>query len=477
MPGRNEPCPCGSGRKYKHCCLRTDQSADFRWRQLRAAEERLVPELFELSLDEYGPELMAAALDEFFIWTGVPEEYEEAEEFASFFLPWFVYEFVCDPLDPDRPANRPDQSLASLFLLRHADRLSPTERAFLVSAAASPLSFYAVTGAVPGRELALHDILTGTDVIVRERNATSAVRPGALLFTRVVTVDDMSIMSGCAPLLLPPEWHLSILDFRDHFAGKGKLLTRDAVRELDIELRDLYFDIDDQICNPRMPELLNTDGDPLTFMSLTYRLRCTPPAAFDRLKPLSRVERDDAYQVSDPEVDDRGELKAVTIQWLKGQGRRDRESDDTVLGTIEIDGDHLEVNINSKRRAEQIQREIAKRLGSDAILEHTNEESIEKLIAERKPTPLDRIEEAEHERLQQQPEVQDYFRQQGERHWEEWLDTRLPALGNRTPRQAACTSHGRERLEALFADFSWKVDGAPLLMAPDVSSLRAKLGL
>ncbi len=20
-PGRNDPCPCGSGRKYKHCCL------------------------------------------------------------------------------------------------------------------------------------------------------------------------------------------------------------------------------------------------------------------------------------------------------------------------------------------------------------------------------------------------------------------------------------------------------------------------
>lgn len=19
-PGRNDPCPCGSGRKYKHCC-------------------------------------------------------------------------------------------------------------------------------------------------------------------------------------------------------------------------------------------------------------------------------------------------------------------------------------------------------------------------------------------------------------------------------------------------------------------------
>ena len=25
-PGRNEPCHCGSGRKYKHCCLSKDES-------------------------------------------------------------------------------------------------------------------------------------------------------------------------------------------------------------------------------------------------------------------------------------------------------------------------------------------------------------------------------------------------------------------------------------------------------------------
>jgi tetratricopeptide (TPR) repeat protein len=25
--GRNEPCPCGSGKKYKHCCLNQDQAA------------------------------------------------------------------------------------------------------------------------------------------------------------------------------------------------------------------------------------------------------------------------------------------------------------------------------------------------------------------------------------------------------------------------------------------------------------------
>ena len=26
-PGRNDPCPCGSGKKYKRCCLPIDQAA------------------------------------------------------------------------------------------------------------------------------------------------------------------------------------------------------------------------------------------------------------------------------------------------------------------------------------------------------------------------------------------------------------------------------------------------------------------
>ncbi len=33
--GRNEPCPCGSGKKYKKCCIR----ADIAKRQEESAEE------------------------------------------------------------------------------------------------------------------------------------------------------------------------------------------------------------------------------------------------------------------------------------------------------------------------------------------------------------------------------------------------------------------------------------------------------
>lgn len=35
-PGRNEPCLCGSGRKYKQCCLPKDDALDSAARKIKA---------------------------------------------------------------------------------------------------------------------------------------------------------------------------------------------------------------------------------------------------------------------------------------------------------------------------------------------------------------------------------------------------------------------------------------------------------
>jgi hypothetical protein len=37
-PGRNDACGCGSGRKYKHCCLAKDEKADAAARAAAAKE-------------------------------------------------------------------------------------------------------------------------------------------------------------------------------------------------------------------------------------------------------------------------------------------------------------------------------------------------------------------------------------------------------------------------------------------------------
>lgn len=70
--GRNDPCPCGSGKKYKHCCMRKDQEAararspvpsspppdphlaaqDARWEEFKAADYENQIALFHRTLDE-----------------------------------------------------------------------------------------------------------------------------------------------------------------------------------------------------------------------------------------------------------------------------------------------------------------------------------------------------------------------------------------------------------------------------------------
>lgn len=64
-----------------------------------------------------------------------------------------------------------------------------------------------------------------------------------------------------------------------------------------------------------------------------------------------------------------------------------------------------------------------------------------------------------------------------QKYWDAWVDTKVPALGNRTPRQAAKTARGRERLAALLADFARTAERSPSVVGADVEALRRRLGL
>lgn len=39
QPGRNDPCHCGSGRKYKHCCLDKDEASTRAAEAVEASQE------------------------------------------------------------------------------------------------------------------------------------------------------------------------------------------------------------------------------------------------------------------------------------------------------------------------------------------------------------------------------------------------------------------------------------------------------
>jgi hypothetical protein len=52
----------------------------------------------------------------------------------------------------------------------------------------------------------------------------------------------------------------------------------------------------------------------------------------------------------------------------------------------------------------------------------------------------------------QSPEVQNLLAGKLREHWRGWMDIEVPALGNKTPRQAAQTSEGREKVLSLLRD-------------------------
>lgn len=53
-PGRNDPCPCGSGQKYKRCCLPREEAARAEARQQQASLDLETFEDDELEDDDWG---------------------------------------------------------------------------------------------------------------------------------------------------------------------------------------------------------------------------------------------------------------------------------------------------------------------------------------------------------------------------------------------------------------------------------------
>ena len=250
--------------------------------------------------------------------------------------------------------------------------------------------------------------------------------------------------------------------------------------EWNIELRETYFAIRDDIHHPRPPKLCNTDGDPLVPTTLRFDLRCPPGEAFERLKSLA-LDMGDGELLADAERDAAGQLRAVRFSWLERGNRQHESWENTVLGTIAIDGPRLTIEVNSARRSRRIRTQVEERLGEDAVFRAALTESIEEQLA-RTPSPEEERRRArareESERLEALPEVQEALRGFLARHWENWLDSKLPALRFETPRQAAKTPAGRERLEALFAEFACHARHATQPeLAPDVAELRARLGM
>jgi hypothetical protein len=462
-PGRNDPCPCGSDRKFKHCCLPLLSAEDAARVRLRTVEGRVVDGLLRHIDATWAEPLIAHAWEDFWIYDDDPDDMVNTPEFDPMFVPWLVLGFVPDPHSEEVDSTWPTEPIGLAWLATTDAEVPDLDRVYIETACRSPMSVFAVERVIPGRSIDLKDVLTGRRFHVLEQGASRSLRVADLLFTRVVTIDGVSVMLGAAPFIVPPHWHIRIIDWRERELRR-RVLTRQDLADFDIEIRDLYFDIAAELLDPTPPQLCNTDGDPVALTTLTYELKTPVGIAFEKLASLATVHGEDH---SDEVIRDAaGAVTSASLTWMKPGNRQHKDWTNTVLGNIRLAAGSLIADVNSARRADRLKREIAKRLGRTAVLIDTKVEE-----------PSDAIEAIAEAAPGSSPELEAIQEEMIRKHWEDWLDERVPALGNKTPRQAARTARGRERLEALLAAFDRDDADRRDGMAAHLATIRQALAL
>lgn len=488
--GRNAPCPCGSGKKYKKCCMnKTQPPVDLFQRRLSEAYDRLMDQLVRFAEKSFGDVALVLAAGEFLVWPEADEDENPLsmiKDHMSLFMPWFMFNWTYRPeMIPDESFEDvdirldipPHQTIAEIYARRHGKRLDSLQHRLLESLNERPFSFLEVISCSPGQGFRLRDVLTGEQSDVVEKEGSENAEPGDLLLGRVVQVDHVALLPDAGQALIPPSFKPLLVEFRKAMRKEAGKITPDVLADFAPGVRELYFDIFDELSSP--PQMQNTDGDPLLFHTVHYEIE-DPQEAFEKLAGLAVME--DAEDLrAEAVLDGEGRIVRAEIPWSKAGNEMHKGWDNTLLGRVVIDGRKLTAEVNSETRAKTIRREIEKRLGTGARYRTTTVESPEAMMDRSAEAAAGDDEEfPSQEELMQIPEVRQQIEKMLRDHWEGWVDEPVPALGDRSPRQAVKTADGREKVEALLLDARRNMEGNTVMRAVGsemIEYVRRRLGL
>ncbi|MFQ5488801.1 MAG: YecA family protein, partial [Gammaproteobacteria bacterium] len=231
--GRNDPCPCGSGKKYKKCCLTKAQEkpADLTWRRLRRAIEGLPPRILAFATEHCGRAALEEAWEAFVLFED--DSFHPEHPLITVFMPWFFYHW--QPLWGETgiaPGSlQPGQTIAAAFLdSRQGSRLPPLARRYLEQAIAMPFSFFDILANRPGQGFEMRDIFTGETLQITEHSASQTLRPHDIILAMPVCLDGLAaVLESCAPIAIPPAHKGEVLGLRKLLQGAADPVSRETL--------------------------------------------------------------------------------------------------------------------------------------------------------------------------------------------------------------------------------------------------------
>ncbi len=426
--GRNDTCPCGSGKKYKHCCLAQDRAYQNLLDKQSDAKLRAV----EWLTKNYGEAVDEAVTNRFFLdkdddtrmlIANLPEHMQMAMLVCMH--EWLI-------ADADLILDE-DWVPASELLLGPGGPLFTAEgRRHIEELAASELSLYEVLEVHENEGLLLRDMLRPDEppVFAREKKATKILVPWDTLGARLLRRDGTCTLGGGAyPFSREHAGELAngiLKAIRRETRKKHPIATPAEITSFIIITTWL-----DTVLNPPPPPLLidAQTREPLLFTTDTYRVS-NRQALEDILAVQDDVEQEDerVWTWIEP-IDEEQYRSLARLEFL---------SDGT-----------LEMECRTTGKADTARKWVENLAGS--LLSHTGrktEDPREALLDKdsSRPAPAAQKNTSEIPPELQQEIIFQYMTE----HYTNWLTMSLPALNGKTPLQAAKLKTYRPKLVELL---------------------------
>lgn len=426
---RNQPCPCGSGKKYKKCCLRTHEQPKIEVAKLEddnqvfsRALRRSTAWLEETDL--YGSD--PRWIDDLLGSEDSARLFDELNEHGEFhqlsLVGMCVDRVLCGEMVEEEGSTR---AVGDYLLGHRRNRKWPRpplfdvrERRWMEALLRSPLRLYQVVEVIFDEGVVLEDGLSGERVRVREKTGSQTLEPGILIAARVVEGrQDQPRLSML--------WAFSLLAFEDAITRIRKAEHQGASQQ---GLEDLIREGWMRTYLYKMPELVDmSTQEPILLVTAHYVVN-----DWDALSSALSADlawdgnKEDGWVLLESPSED---VRRVLASVNPSEKHQDR---------VEVFCRTMELSEEGRRRFEMCAGDSVKFLIEELV-------DPAALLGRRLPRASRAMEEGGPSR----EFMQDFYEQT----YGDFLDDPVPVLGDRTPREAAETEQGRTQVEDLIRSY------------------------
>jgi hypothetical protein len=423
--GRNDLCLCGSGKKYKHCCLKIEEA------KLASGHSGTAPKALNWLFEKYGQEVYDTLLTAFY--GGLDDdEYTQIQNLPEGIsngitvnaMEWLLAEGLITIKSCER-------RVIDLLFDRGAPLFSIEQRHWLELLSTTPLRLYEVVGIVPGVSMTLKDVLLPEiqSVTVLEKSGSLDANLYDLMGVRILPIENHFELSG-AVYPFPRSRVTELLeDLKNELEGiepnspLGKEITSVLIPDYWLELFVTPFD------TPTMVD--HTTGELLLFITDHYRVN-------DWLSLELALSN---------EADIEGSREDGWNRIFEGDDGQTRRSLSIDIGTRQ---ERIKVSYHTQLYADQgrplfealagaavtfISREISDPKGMIANSQHNNT----KIKQKSESLPPELLTKIIEEKIQQL--------------YADWADAPLPILDGLTPHEAIRTPEGLEQVKFLLHSY------------------------